>query len=111
MVQVAQARALGGDPARSFLFEVSSMGIRGLHGGFSRVSGLKEEIEVVDARDGTDPLQTRKLHGIHSGGEATFERGVIDNLDDLIGWYNDMKNAVPGYKTDLSVNVFSPAGP
>lgn len=110
-VQPSQVRSASGDPARAYLFEVTGIlntegGPKTLHGGFSRICGLGEEIEVVDARDGTDPLQTVKLQGARSGAEVTFERGIFDNLDDLVAWFQAVKASVPGYKTDITVQVY-----
>ena len=114
-VQVSQSREASGDPARSFLFEVSgtiqtSAGPKALKGGFSKICGLREEIEVVDARDGTDPLQLVKLQGAHGGAEVTLERGIFDNIEDLVEWFQAVKQAVPGYKTNIDVRVYKIQG-
>lgn len=100
------AREIPANPAVSFLFSVAGR----VSGGFSKISGIHEEIEVEDKRDGTDPLQVRKLVSTKSGGCLTLERGAMENLTDLVQWFNDVKGGVAGYRTDIQIQVMSPDG-
>lgn len=62
-------------------------------GRFSKISGLREQIETVAWRDGQEPLQVRKGIGTLSGGVATFEKGVIDDPTALITWFGEARVA------------------
>jgi phage tail-like protein len=88
--------------ASKFLFEVEG---RGLFGSFSRISGIKEEVEVVEMRDGADPLQVRKIPGMRKGGIVTLERGVVFNSIDLITWLNEVKQYKDGYRRSVHIGI------
>ncbi len=80
------------DPQYPFAFKYRfDVQTRGIKGGFSKVSGIAEEIEVVDVRDGTDPFQIRKIKGTHQGGTVTLERGMTKNRQELWSWFADVK--------------------
>jgi len=94
--------------AFKYRFDVQT---RGIKGGFSRVSGISEEIEVVDVRDGTDPFQIRKIKGTHQGGLVTMERGMTKNRQELWSWFADVKlgsgpNGSP-FWSNVDVGLFS----
>lgn len=85
--------------AYKYLFEVQT---KNLKGGFSRVSGISEEIEVVDMRDGTDPFQIRKIRGTKQGGTITLERGIVQNRREMFAWFASVKaNDVPFWANAL----------
>jgi phage tail-like protein len=88
--------------AFKYLFDVQA---RGIKGGFSKVSGISEEIEVVDMRDGSDPFRVRKIKGTHQGGSVTLERGVLDGATDLIKWFRDVKKAAGAYWAEVVVKL------
>jgi phage tail-like protein len=100
------AKEIPANPAVSFLFSVTGR----VSGGFSKISGIHEEVEVEDKRDGTDPRQVRKIVGQNSGGSLTLERGAMENLTDLVQWFNEVKAGTPGYRTDIMIKVQSPDG-
>lgn len=56
-------------------------------GAFSKVTGLRSEIESVAWRDGVDPLQVRKGIGTRAGGVVTFEKGIVSTPLDLVNWF------------------------
>lgn len=56
-------------------------------GRFSKISGLREQIETVAWRDGRVPLQVRKGIGTLGGGVATFEKGVVADPRALMTWF------------------------
>lgn len=95
-------------PVTKFRFSVTSWGF---DASFSQVSGLKEEIEVVDMRDGTDPLQVRKIPGLRQGGEATFVKGVISKPSQLVEWFRMTKKLEPGFRKDIKIEVRGRDGP
>lgn len=81
---MAEARVL--DPAVAFRFEVQA---RGANLGFSKVSGLREESEVIEYREGTDPIQVRKIPGLRTFPALVFERGIGPGRE-LIAWRDDV---------------------
>ncbi len=70
------------DPYKNFNFTVS---INGITAGFSEVSGLDAEVNVIDYREGGDHL-VRKLTGLIKFSNITLKRGVTDSLE-LSNWF------------------------
>ena len=81
------------DPYRSFNFLVEIDGVT--VAGFSEVSGLTAETEVIEYRTGSMLGGARKLPGLTKYANITLKRGMTQNLE-LWNWY---KNVVEG-KTD-----------
>jgi phage tail-like protein len=79
----------GNQPALAFIFEVRAAGFSA---GFSKISGISEEYEVIDMRDGTNPLSVRKIAGLRNTGEVTFEKGMVAEPQELIKWYTEVRN-------------------
>lgn len=77
------------DPYRSyrFLLEIGDI----VQGGFSEVSGLALETEVVDYREGNDLPRVRKLAGMEKYTELSLKRGVTDSTE-LYDWYKVNKD-------------------
>ena len=84
-------RGLALDPLRNFKFRVS-VGFSDQVAGFSRVSGLKEQTEVVEYREGTDPARMRKMPGQTSWDNVVLERGLTNSMD-LVNWRRDVSMA------------------
>ena len=101
MVEIAISQAAP-DYAVQFLFTVTSTRLRA---SFSKISGIREEIEVVDMRDGLDPLQTRKIPGPHAGAVVTFSRGVTEHAIDIPKWFNAVKACEKDFRDDVAVSV------
>ena len=76
-------RARSADPLQQFRFRIEIEGVAEL--GFSRASGLENEIEVAEYREGGYDA-THKLPGIQSTGTLTLERGATRDLQ-LYNWY------------------------
>lgn len=71
------------DALASFNFLVEIDGIA--KAGFSEVTGLNTETNVIEYREGTDPITPRKLPGLTKNSNITLKRGV--SLDkDLFTW-------------------------
>ena len=66
------------DPFQGFQYRVLIEGF-GSEVGFSTVSGLNEETEAIDYREGDDPPRMRKLRGLTSFGNVTLSRGRDPN--------------------------------
>ncbi|MDO8648226.1 MAG: phage tail protein [Candidatus Peregrinibacteria bacterium] len=69
-------------PAHNFKLEIDGV----ISGGFKEISGLESEIEVIEFRDGDDPI-THKRAGIHRYGNIVLKRGLMDESDELRQWY------------------------
>jgi len=65
------------DPYASFNFLLEIDGIA--RAGFSEVTGLNAEANVIEYREGTDPLTMRKLPGLEKFGNVTLKRGVTQD--------------------------------
>jgi phage tail-like protein len=78
------------DPFRGFNFRVEIDGIT--TGSFSEVSGLTAEGDMVDYREGTDPVNNvRKLQGLRKYTVLVFKRGYVKD-DELWRWYARIAN-------------------
>jgi phage tail-like protein len=78
------------DPFASFNFLVEIDGVT--RAGFSEVTGLNTEVNVVEYREGTDPNTPRKLPGLFKNSNVTLKRGVSLDTD----LFNLYKTAVDG---------------
>ncbi len=57
--------------------------------GFSEVSGLNIEQQVIEYRDGLSPeYSTIKMPGIRKYGNITLKRGIIKKDNDFFDWLN-----------------------
>jgi phage tail-like protein len=65
------------DPFASFNFRLEVNGI--VKAGFSEVTGLNAESNVIEYREGTDGLNARKLPGLIKYGNVTLKRGVTND--------------------------------
>lgn len=82
--------------------------------GFQKVSGLKESTEVVEYREGTDPITKRKLPGLTVYDPVTFTRG-LSTSHDLLDWRAQVATAsspgdgVPpdGFRRTVTVQMFA----
>ncbi len=60
--------------------------------GFSEVSGLNIEKQVIEYRDGLSPeFSTVKMPGIAKYGNITLKRGVIKADNEFFDWLNTIK--------------------
>jgi phage tail-like protein len=89
------------DPVTNFRFIVVSTRCRA---GFSKVTGMREENDVVEYREGTDSSFVQKFPGLRKYPEMTFERGLTTEAKALIQWRNQVMKGV-GYKDRLEVDI------
>jgi len=81
----APVLAKGSSPYSSYNFIVIIDGAR--IGGFSEVSGLATETEVVEYREGSDPnAAPKKIPGLHKVSDITLKRGIIAGDTSLWDW-------------------------
>jgi len=66
------------DPVASFNFKLEIEGIT--FAGFSEVTGLNQESNVIDYREGQEPITPRKLPGLNKFGNITLKRGISPDL-------------------------------
>jgi phage tail-like protein len=71
----------------NFLVDLGTGAPNEVRAGFSEVSGLSAELEVIDYRNGNDRENTlRKAPGVARFSEVTLKRGVIGSTD-LWQWF------------------------
>ncbi|CAN5773693.1 phage tail protein [soil metagenome] len=57
--------------------------------GFSEVSGLSVETDVVEYRDGSSPEYHKiKMPGMQKFGNITMKRGIFQGDNDFFNWWN-----------------------
>jgi phage tail-like protein len=71
------------DPLLSFNFIVN---IQGIEMGFSEISGLTSESNVVEYRNGTETNTVRKLPGLVKYVPIVLKRGMTPNGKDVWKW-------------------------
>ncbi|HKE37287.1 MAG TPA: phage tail protein [Candidatus Baltobacteraceae bacterium] len=82
------------DPFKAFNFILSIDGMAS-SAGFSEVSGLSTDGDIVEYREGNDTqLWTRKLTGLRKHSHITLKRGQTKNLD-LWQWRQNILDGVP----------------
>lgn len=103
-------RGIDKDPIRNFKFAVKFAGITGeARSGFSRVSGLKDNTEVVEYREGTDRGSPRKLMGQTTYDNVVCERGITLNTE-LRDWRKLITNYDKGRDLAAEGDVEGPGG-
>lgn len=79
------------DPLGGFNFFLETGQL--LRAGFSEVTGLNSETDVVDYREGTDDITVRKLSGMKKFGMVTLKRGVAASVaQDFIAWRKSVED-------------------
>lgn len=79
------------EPLQGFKFIVNIPQIGDM--AFSKISGLEVETEVVNYREGTDPLTQRKIPGMAIYPVVTMERGLASDRR-LEDWFQEVTNMV-----------------
>jgi len=60
--------------------------------GFSEISGLQVEMDVVEYREGSSPEFSKiKMPGMHKNGNITLKRGTFANDNEFYTWFNSVK--------------------
>jgi len=75
--------------------------------GFSEVSGLTQEVQLIEYRDGNSPdYSTIKMPGLHKYNNITLKRGISKSDNDFFGWLNTVKlNTVE--RRDLTISLLN----
>jgi phage tail-like protein len=77
------------DPYRNFRFRLEIDGVT--KAGFTEVSGLEIDTDVVEYREGKDPIHKRKLPGLVKYTDITLKKGLTDSPE-LWDWYKKVVN-------------------
>lgn len=91
-------------PLPKFHFQVEWGGARL---GFTEVSGLDIETEVIEYREGTDPeYAPKKIPGKQKFANVTMKRGVIATDNDYYDWWNEVAlNTVE--RRDITISLLN----
>lgn len=95
------------DPYMSFRFLLEIDGIQ--RGSFSECTGFGSNIEVVEYREGGEPITVRKLPGKVSYTDITLKWGTTDDSMELYNWH---KTVIDGKieRKNGSIIVLNDAG-
>lgn len=76
-------------PIPKFHFQVQWGGTRI---GFTEVTGLTIENEVIEYREGSSPEYNKiKMPGLHKFGNITLKRGIFTSDNEYFAWLNSVK--------------------
>lgn len=60
--------------------------------GFSEASGLTQEVQLIEYRDGNSPeYSTIKMPGLHKFSNITLKRGIMKGDNEFFTWLNTVK--------------------
>lgn len=96
------------DPILAHKFIVSVNGVGKL--GCRKVSNINEQYEVVEYREGCDPLTKRKQNGLRTFEPVTLERGVTTDTSQFVEWYNQVQDNLENSRKTVIIQVHSPSG-
>ena len=102
------------DPYENFKFRVKWDGQ--YQTGFTEVSGLTSDTDVIDYREGGDPSTSRKLPGLTKYAPITLKRGLTGDTA-FEDWANKVNNfqgdaamSLATFRKDIAIEVFNPQG-
>jgi phage tail-like protein len=96
------------DPATGFRFQVQAKPQVGpVAGGFSKVSGLRDETEVIEYREGTDPFIKTKHVGLRTFPDLVMERGMMIDALALVDWRKAAIQCKGNYWAKITVSVYN----
>lgn len=79
--------------------------------GFSDVSGLTQEIQIIEYRDGLMSGSTPALKrpGIKKVNNITLKRGIVEKNNELFNWFNN--NGAPNVeRRDITISLLNDEG-
>ncbi len=79
----------------------------GKNAGFSEVSGLTQEVQVIEYREGSSKdYSTTKMPGLRKYNNITLKRGIAKSDNDFFGWLNTVQlNTVE--RRDLTISLLN----
>jgi phage tail-like protein len=92
-------------PQYNFLVDLSGRNPDQPLGGFSEVTGLKTELHISEYRDGNDKNSyVHKYSGMHTTGDVTLKRGVVDSSD-LWAWIASARTNGVDAQRDVTITL------
>jgi phage tail-like protein len=75
--------------------------------GFSEASGLTQELQIIEYRDGSSPdYSTIKMPGLHKYNNITLKRGIAKGDNEFFKWLNTVKlNNIE--RRDLTISLLN----
>ena len=75
--------------------------------GFTEVSGLDVETEVIEYRDGSSPEYSKiKMPGMQKYSNVTLKRGTFNSDNEYYNWWNTVKlNTIE--RRDITINLLN----
>lgn len=75
--------------------------------GFSEASGLTQEVQLIEYRDGSSPdYSTIKMPGLRKFSNITLKRGISKGDNEFFGWLNTVKlNTIE--RRDLTISLLN----
>ena len=90
-------------PLVNFHFQVEWGGTRL---GFTEVSGLEFETEVIEYRDGMNPsFSLSKMPGMKKYGNITLKRGMFQGDNELFDWWQSVHG--PDFRRDVTISLLN----
>lgn len=80
-------------PAHNFKIEIDGV----ISGGFKEISGIESEVEIIEYKDGSDPI-THKRPGKAKYKNIVLKRGFVNDAS-LLEWYKKVLNGVTERKS------------
>ncbi len=79
--------------------------------GFSDVSGLSQETQVIEYRDGLMPATAppMKRPGLHKVNNITLKRGIVTANNELFTWFNN-SGAPNVERRDITISLLNDEG-
>src|SRR4051812_42367046 len=79
----------------------------GANVGFSEATGLNQELQVIEYRDGNMPeYSTIKMPGMRKFGNITLKRGIMKGDNEFFDWLNKVKLNTPE-RRDLTISLLN----
>ncbi|MBE7169601.1 MAG: phage tail protein [Williamsia sp.] len=80
---------------------------KGKNVGFSEASGLTQEVQMIEYRDGNSPdYSTIKMPGLRKFNNITLKRGIAKGDNDFFKWLNTVKlNTIE--RRDLTISLLN----
>lgn len=88
----------------NFLLEIDGI----VSAGFTEVSGITMESDIIEYREGNDPTHVRKMPGLSKYGNITLKRGFTDNTE-LADWRKTVTSGLTERK-DGAIILLDEAG-
>ncbi len=114
---MARATGIPVDPFQGFKFRVRIQGFDSA--GFRSVSGLREETEIAEYREGNNPRTMIKVPGLTSFDNVVLEKGMSPN-DDFVKWRQDIitiqtsgfttSDGIQNFRRNVTIELFDKVG-